>query len=188
MNELDIIKTLEKLRGINPNPEYSENSRMQILVMPQHEAPGTKWLTFRNAIEVFRLSTAVGIAGFLLVSLLGGVSYLNNTFSPFALDGLNQNSLKTEAAGIDNSIEVTLKQISYLDQSNKAAIKTITQVSTNKSVFTPTSTPEEIQSAILETTSTIVTSTAPEAAQMSGQQPAIESSSSINDLLDQISQ
>ena len=175
MIENDIIKILKGLNSINPGKEYSENSRMVILASPQKEAEKTRWFSLKHAIEIFRLSTAVGVISFLLLVLMGGVSYINNTFSPLALDGLNQNSLTTEAAGIDNSIQITLSEIKYLDQSNKKAIKTIDQVSQNKPVYK-------------EATSTITTSTIETA------EPALENSasstatSSIDELLNQISQ
>ncbi len=132
--EKDILKILNKLKEIKPDPDYAKKSRMLILVSKQNELKSLNF-GFKNFTEILRFSAVVGLAGFLLLSLLEGVFYVNKNFSPLALEGLNQKSLITEAEGINNSIQITLKEIKYLDQSNKKTINMINEISKNEPVY-----------------------------------------------------
>ncbi|MBI5401312.1 hypothetical protein HZB05_00570 [Candidatus Wolfebacteria bacterium] len=150
MNEEKIVKILQNLKSVKPDRNYSEKSRMLVLLLKEQIADNKfSRSKIKSFADILRLSTLIGAAIFLLLFLVGGVSYINKNFSPLALEGLNQKSLVAEAENINSSIQITLEEIKYLDQSNQKAIKTIEEVSKNKPIYiAPTST-------ILISTSTV---------------------------------
>ncbi len=156
MTEHDILKILKKYESIKPDYEYSQQSKGIILSSQQNKKAlplKTILSSMLNISELLRVSAIAGVAAFLLLFLMGGVSYINKTFSPLSLEGLSQKSLVTEAQDINNSIEITLEQIKYLDQSNQSAINTINQVSKNTPVYS-TTTPETATSTADNATAT----------------------------------
>jgi hypothetical protein len=107
---------------------------------------------------------------------LGGISYLNETYSPLALEGLNQKSLVAEANGINSSIEITLDAIDYLDTSNQVTLNKIAAISkTNTSTTTI---------ATLATS----TSTTMDSFLIKSDTSATPADQKINDVLDTLSQ
>ncbi len=145
----NIEKILKNLKNIRSDSDYTKRSRMLILASKQNlQTP-----KFNSIFEFLRASTIIAFGLFLLIALIGGAFYINKNFSPLALDGLNQQSLLAEAENMNNSIEMTLGQIKYLDQINQKTLRTITQVTKDQLVtLTPTSsesvslTPETAQS------------------------------------------
>lgn len=183
MHEHEIIKNLHGLKAIKPEQEYLRKSKMVILSSPQNEALKSPVFAFGNFIEILRISSVVGVVGFLLLFLMGGVSYINKNFSPLGLEGLSQRSLVTEAKDINNSIEITLKEIKYLDQSNQRAIKTMSEVSKNQPIYSTTT--------IAAATSTQSTSTSTDDISkflIATATSTTETAESMDDLLNQISQ
>ena len=133
--ENDLIKILNKFRKIEPDADYAKKSKMLILSSRKKEANFKFSFNMRNVFEMLRFSAIFIVVFFLIASVIGGVSYINKEFSPLNLEGLNQKSLTTEAKSINNSIQGTLEEIKYLDQANKKAIHTITEVSKNNPVY-----------------------------------------------------
>lgn len=126
--ETDILKTLRGLKRIAPDSDYATHSRMLILASPQKATPQSHTDAERIG-TFFRLSAilGLGIAGIFMI--LGGTTYINETYSPLALEGLNQRSLVAEADEINDSIEVTLETIDYLDTSNQTTLTKIAEIS-----------------------------------------------------------
>lgn len=181
MNEEKIVKILQNLKSVKPDRNYSEKSRMLVLLSKEQIA-NSKLPPFKikSFADILRLSTLVGAAIFLLLFLVGGVSYINKNFSPLALEGLNRKSLIAEAENINSSIQITLEEIRYLDQSNQKAIKTIEEVSKNKPVYVaPTSTLSVSTSTIDEIDKFLIENNP------SSTENQLDS---INELLNQISQ
>lgn len=143
----NLEKKLRNLKSIGPDKKYAEKSRMLILASPKitpdtkttiHSTAKTGALVhvgWKNIAELLRFSGVFAIALFVIFSILGGVSYINKTFSPLSLEGLNQKSLTTEAKDINSSIQITLSEIQYLDQANKKAINTANEISKNNPVY-----------------------------------------------------
>lgn len=131
----NIVKILKELRHIEPDKDYARRSK--IIILSSKEQRETKFdlaiarFNFKNAVALARFSGIFIVAFFLIFSMLGGVSYVNKTFSPLALEGLDQKSLIAEAENINNSIQITLEEIKYLDQTNKKTINTIDELSKN---------------------------------------------------------
>lgn len=156
---MDIEKILKQLKNIAPDKKYAENSRLLILASKKSETPKFKLasmprLTFRNIFETMRLTATVGVGLFLIVVFLGGASYINKTYSPISYEGLDQKSLVAEADEINRSIEITLREISSLDQSNQQAIQTIGDISKNQPVSS-TSTPNSSETSTTAATQEI---------------------------------
>jgi hypothetical protein len=126
MNQ-DIFKTLQKLKRIEPDADYAKYSRMLVLAAPQ--SPIMDMSRSPKLSTIIRLSTILGVGLIGIFFILGGTSYLNETYSPLALEGLNQKSLVAEANEINSSIEITLGAIDYLDTSNQVTLKKITAIS-----------------------------------------------------------
>lgn len=136
MNQ-DIFKTLHELKGIEPKDAYTKHSRMLVLAAPQH--PASQHAKSPKLSTIVRLSTIAGVGLIGIFFILGGISYINETYSPLALEGLNQKSLTVEANEINNSIEITLGAIDYLETSNQVTLSKIAAISkTNTSTTTPT--------------------------------------------------
>lgn len=171
----DILKTLQELKQIKPDTAYTKHSRMLVLASPQH--PVAQLSTLPKLSTVFRLSTILGVGLIGVFLILGSTSYINETYSPLSLNGLNQTSLVAEANEINSSIEITLGTIDYLDTSNQVTLKKITELSkTNASTTAVTS-------------ATVATSSDMDAFLIdSNTTSAISADQRINDVLDTISQ
>lgn len=180
MTENEIVKILKKCESIKPDKNYTEKSRMLILNSPVKETPASLFLPIKNLFEILRISGVVGVVAFLLLFLMGGISYINKNFSPLGLEGLSQKSLVTEAKDINNSIEITLKEIKYLDQSNQRTINTISEVSKNQPIYS-TTTP-------VETTTTQSISTSTDDISKFLITTSTSTAESTDDLLDKVSQ
>jgi len=143
MTEKKLTQILNELKAIKPNEDYARKSRVLILSHAK-AASGARFVTVKTAFEFLRVAAVTAFGIILLLTIFGGVSYINKNFSPVMLSGLDQKSLMTEADEINNSIDVTLKEIKYLDNSNSATNKQIEQIAGNKIFSTsetaPTST------------------------------------------------
>jgi len=134
MTEKKLIKILSELKNIEPESDYSKKSRALLLSLIKPEN-GPRFITFNFIRSVFDFLRIVAVTAFgivLLFTIFSGVSYVNKNFSPIFLPGLDQKSIMTEADEINNSINVTLKEITYLDDSTAATNKQIDQVANNK--------------------------------------------------------
>jgi hypothetical protein len=140
----DIKTILKELKRIEPDKDYAQRSKMIILASQQKKEAKlsvfSNFLKFKNIIEVARFSVVFTLVLFMLFSIISGVSYINKTFSPLSLEGLDQKSMITEAKDINNDIQLTLEEIKYLDQSNKKAINTIKELSKNEPIYSNIST------------------------------------------------
>lgn len=171
--ETDIFKTLRELNRIHPDSAYATHSRMLILASPQQAS-----VTAPRIGTFLRLSAILGAGLVGILAVLGGTTYINETYSPLALEGLNQKSLTAEANGINNSIEITLGTIDYLDTSNQITLKKITEVGkTHASTTAVTASPAAAST----------TSTAMDAFLIKSDSTGTPTGHPINDVLEQLS-
>ena len=133
MTEEKLVKILSELKSIEPKSDYSKKSRFLLLSLVKPEAT-PRLTTFRSVFDFLRVAAVTAFGIILLLTIFGGVSYVNKNFSPILLAGLDQKSVMTEADEINNSINVTLKEITYLDNSTAATNNQINQVATNKKI------------------------------------------------------
>lgn len=108
----DLFKILKELKRIQPDPDYSRQSRLLILSPKRPDAliegPELRqgWVTdILNSFYSARLAFAAGIAVILILAA-GSVYYTNNQ--------LNQNNLVVKASEMNASIQVKLNEIKYL--------------------------------------------------------------------------
>lgn len=162
--ETDILKTLRELKHIVPSPDYAKHSRMLILASPQKASLKLHADTERIG-TFFRLSAILGLGIVGIFVILGGTTYINETYSPLALEGLSQRSLVAEADEINDTIEITLETIDFLDTSNQTVLKKITEVSKTNSTepaaatmtmaaFSPSATSTDMDSFLIKSDST----------------------------------
>jgi len=135
MTEEKLVKILSELKSIEPENDYSKKSRFLLLSLARPGlAPRFATFNFRSVFDFLRVSAVTAFGIILLLTIFGGVSYVNKNFSPILLPGLDQKSVITEADEINNSINVTLKEITYLDNSMAATNNQINQVANNKKI------------------------------------------------------
>ncbi|MEK7062228.1 MAG: hypothetical protein AAB940_00595 [Patescibacteria group bacterium] len=117
-NELFII--LKELKNIQPNSEYSQQSRNFILASPQINASNNK-LTVADVLSWFNFKHSAILAGAVAIFIfiiLWTVSYLPG----------NKNSLVAEANGINASIQIKLDEIGYHLDSQKIDFSMATNI------------------------------------------------------------
>jgi len=177
----DIFKTLRELKHIHPDSDYAKHSRMLILASPQ-QSPA-----HANALRVstfFRISSIVGLGLIGIFMILGGTTYINETYSPLALEGLNHRSLIAEADEINASIEVTLETIDYLDTSNQTTLTKIAEISKSESPTAPAAT---MMLAAPADTASATTTTDIGAFLIKSDSSEISTERQIDDILDEVS-
>ncbi|GEM_PF-3799002 len=133
MTEEKLVKILNELKNIEPESDYYKKSRLLILSLAKPEA-SIGFTTFKSVFDFLRVAAVTAFGIVLLLTIFGGVSYVNKNFSPILLPGLDKQSVMTEADEINNSINVTLKEISYLDDSTTATNDQIDQIAANKKI------------------------------------------------------
>jgi len=152
MTEEKLVKILSGLRTVGPDKDYAKQSRVLILSHAK-AVSNTRFVTVKSVFDFLRVAAVTAFGIVLLLTMFGGVSYVNNNFSPILLSGLDQKSLMTEADEINNSINVTLKEIKYLDNSTAATNNQIDQLAGNNKILTgeaPTSTTSRYDQKINE--------------------------------------
>jgi len=122
MNQ-DLFKTLKELKQIQPDSDYSRQSRLLIL-SPERQNILVKgpelrqgWVSdILNSFYSAKLAFAAGIAVVLILAA-GSVYYINNQ--------LNQNNLVVKASEMNASIQVKLNEIRYLLENRPMDLKSI---------------------------------------------------------------
>ena len=152
----ELTKKLRLLNRIVPDPDYRARSRMLLLAAPFSPHRTTTHATRFHIRALFRLATALGLGLVGILAIVTGTNYVNETYSPLALEGLNQRNLTAEANEINNSIEVTLSTIDYIDTSSQSTSAKIaaatkpeaTTFSAAAATAMPTTTPATATSSI----------------------------------------
>jgi hypothetical protein len=107
----DLFKILKELKNIQPDPDYSKQSRLLILQNVPARQAGTYMEKRGGLADILRflypakLALAVGIIILILV-ISGGVYYINNQS--------NQRNLVVRASEMNASIQVKLNEIKYV--------------------------------------------------------------------------
>lgn len=128
-----LIKILQSLRNINPEPDFKKRSRALILTLP--EVSKAKKFVF-EVFESLKFGAAIGFAVLLLFFLAGGLSYFKITnIAPAVLSNFEEKSLTAEAANVDFKIQ--LGEVKYFDESAEqiaAVLKDISQIENEKDI------------------------------------------------------
>lgn len=103
--EEKLLKTLKEMRQIQPNSDYSRNSKMLILASNKSVSAQTAGFSIFNKFNIFnKLTVSSATVAILSVVLIAGY-YFNST---------NENKIIARANEINASIQVKLTEIQYL--------------------------------------------------------------------------
>jgi membrane protein insertase Oxa1/YidC/SpoIIIJ len=128
MNQ-DLFKTLKELKQIQPDSDYSRQSRLLILnsknevdVLIKNPVSRSGWFSdILNNFYSVKLAFATGMA-LVLILIAGSVYYINNQ--------LNQNNLVVKASEMNASIQVKLNEIKYLLENKPASLSNAITIQT----------------------------------------------------------
>lgn len=121
--EKDLFKILKELKQIQPDSDYSKQSRLLILnsnrtdVLVKSPELRRNWFADILVFNSARLVLALGI---FVIFIIGTVYYINNR--------LNQNNLVVKASEINDSIQVKLNEIRYLLENKPITSKNISTI------------------------------------------------------------
>lgn len=121
MTDKDLIKQLNSLKAITPEDGYARNSRFIILSSGEtNKRVTTKYGFFARSFN-FASSVAM-VAVFLFVLTIGGISGALKGFFLPNLEGVDNQSLLTEADIITSDIDIKLRDIQYFAEDDTVAL------------------------------------------------------------------
>lgn len=127
MNLSDILKQFKR---IEPDAQFSERSKRQILLSPQAAARTMRGVfAFLHVIET---GAAVALAGFFILILTGSFS-LTSSIAPIQYSVIDPQGLHAEAQAIDMQIE--LADVQYPQTTSTVAGSTAASAATLTKVF-----------------------------------------------------
>ncbi len=110
MKEEKLIKQLAALRGVEPDPDFAQGLRSRI--MYGSEPRQARFFGFAQSLSS-TLSIGLVVLFFAFVALGGMASLLRHPSFP-TFQGVNEQSLASEAGSINETIDVHLKEVNYL--------------------------------------------------------------------------
>lgn len=123
---MKLFSTLSQLKKIQPNPEYTRVSRLDLVSRAQTIHPRAN---LRSAIATFLLSNfeaggAIVLSGLAIFLFFGGFSFLGSAL-PLGLSSFDRSALKAEAEAID--IQIKLADVSYMEQQQQVQAQSVAQ-------------------------------------------------------------
>jgi hypothetical protein len=169
---MKLFDLLKQFKNIEPNAEYSQHSRTEILLSPQsgHRTLGSVF-TFLHVIET---GVAVSLAGFFMFILASSFSSTRST-SPIQYAVIDPTGLHAEAQAID--MQIQLANIGY------------PQVTSSVATGSTVAAPVALKSAFVAALRAQVTSTATTPAGAAGEPASIATTTelSVDQALQQLS-
>jgi hypothetical protein len=108
---MDLLDLLKKLKSIEPDKEFSLNSRNLILNTPPKVRVSFLGILLKN----LELGAALALAGLLIFLTIGGFSAWK-FFSPLELANFDATSIRAEAQAID--IQIKLANLNYIESTS----------------------------------------------------------------------
>lgn len=112
-----LIKTLQKLKAIEPDGDFSQRSLPLILSAPQN-----RHLPLQNFFRAFQFSGALVLASLLIFVAFGGLAKFGSSSSSGQLTSLDAENLRQELNSLD--LKIKLSEVKYsenpLDQASVA--------------------------------------------------------------------
>ena len=105
-----LIKTLQRLKAIEPDNSFSQRSLPLILSAPQNQP-----VPLKNFFKVFQFSGALVLASVLIFVAFGGLAKLNSRFSSGELTSLDAENLRQELNSLD--LKIQLAEVKYSENS-----------------------------------------------------------------------
>ena len=102
--EKDLFKILKELQNIQPDPDYSNRSRLLILSKNNGEHRKYAVSDVFSWVNMHRMAAAASLISAFIIIVLLTVSYLPG----------NKNNLVAEANEVNSSIQIRLDEIKYL--------------------------------------------------------------------------
>lgn len=124
MIEQVLTKYFKRFHAVAPSAEFASRSREHILSLPQLPAQRHALARLREAITS---GTALALASFLLLAVLGGISYVTKQSAGVASSALSDEALMREAAQL--SFEVQLNDAEYFDESASQVVRALDRLS-----------------------------------------------------------
>jgi hypothetical protein len=134
----ELLKILEKLRKIQPDPDYSRKSRLLILTSERQSIKSVKLLP---SFRFVNLATLTSLVIVLILITFGGVYYLSQS---------NQQDLIVRANEVNASIQIKLDEIKYLLESQSASLNLLDIQNTQTLLEKATNELKEASSLTLE--------------------------------------
>ncbi len=125
---MDIFKSLQNLKAIEPEKDFTIKSRSLIL----GENRGVGVMLWGIILRNVELGASMALVGLLIFMILGGFSAWN-FFAPLQITNLDPSSLKAEAQAID--IQIQLTNLNYAEGTaltTKVSESTVAQPSPKK--------------------------------------------------------
>jgi hypothetical protein len=137
MNKKEVVKNLERFRGIRPDKDFSQKSRLAIIQVPftptLHEKvtldAATAGLHAYTVSGLFSTTFRTVMVASATLAVLAAIYFVTVQLSPLFLPGLNQNGIVAEADMINSTINVQLSHLQRFEQTSResaAALKEIT--------------------------------------------------------------
>lgn len=108
---MDLINLLKKLKSIEPNGEFTRNSRRLILATRQGQRINAIMGLILKNLE---MGASLALAGLLIFMIFGGFTAWK-LFTPLEFSNLDPSGLKAEAQAID--IQIQLTNLNYNESS-----------------------------------------------------------------------
>lgn len=124
MIEKKLTTYFHRLAPITPRAEFVLRSRAEVTRAPQELRTHSWAFRLREAVTS---GSALALASFLLLVVLGGVSYVAKHNGPVANSALNDASLAREAAQI--SFQVQIQDAEYFDESASQVVRALDRLS-----------------------------------------------------------
>jgi|GEM_PF-594975 hypothetical protein len=118
---MKLFDILKQFKNIEPDAQFSERSKRQILLSPQ-QAPQT-WRGVFAFLHVLETGAAVALAGFFILILTGSFSPASS-IAPIQYSVIDPQGLHAEAQAID--MQIQLADIEYPQVTSTAAAESIT--------------------------------------------------------------
>jgi hypothetical protein len=174
MKEKDLIRALRALQQIEPEKDYTKESRLLVLSSFKHnplEATASLVSQF-NPATVWHAPLRIGSFLAVIALLVGGIYYSTTQLSPLFLPGLNQEKIVAEADMIERTINVELQQLEHFSYVATESNEALEEVSVNQA--------DHLHTATLEKEADAIDRALP--------QESVEISEELNQLLNTISQ
>jgi len=130
MIEQKLTTYFKRYATITPRAEFLARSRMSISAQVQLPLAGTWFSSLRESVTT---GSALALASFLLLLIVGGVSYISKQSGQLATtSSFNNDSLTKEAALL--TFHVQLKDAEYFDESASQVVRALDQIANETTI------------------------------------------------------
>ncbi|PIR98311.1 MAG: hypothetical protein COT88_02240 [Candidatus Colwellbacteria bacterium CG10_big_fil_rev_8_21_14_0_10_41_28] len=124
MNEQQLIKQLNSLKEIRPDEGFASTLKAQLAI---EEMDSSRFYLLSQSL-VSSFSVGVAILLFIFIALGGVANTLKGPLFP-TLEGVDKNTLASEASDIQNKIDKSINDVDYLSEDRKLARANISDTS-----------------------------------------------------------